>query len=89
MNDPIYAGDPRYDGFRVGECWAFLQIDPADNQEGVPTMVASGALLPMISFDERHMESMRPIAQDYARRTGRTIRLVRFTVMEEVEVLEP
>jgi hypothetical protein len=89
MNDQIEAGDPRYDGFRVTECFAFLQIDPADNQEGTPTLlIDAGLMAPMLSFDRRHMESLRPIAQDYARQTGRRIRLVRFTQLEEIEAFE-
>lgn len=86
----MHAGDEGYRGFRVTECFAFLQVDPNDDQEGSPTLVmAGGALLPMISFDFRHKDSLRPVAEQYAKQTGRRIRLVRFSQLEEVEVFEP
>lgn len=50
--DHIYAGDPRYDGFRIEELWIFTLVNPNDNQEGLittldgrPFMVADRRML--------------------------------------------
>ena len=87
--EPIAAGDPRYDGWRITELWAFLAVDPADDQEGVAGFDTGGAMMPMICSDARNMESLRPIAQQIARVSGRTIRLARFTIREDLEEIAP
>lgn len=90
MSDRIYPGDPRYDGFRVTALFAFLQVDPADDQEGSPTMsFGPGVVGPMMGTDTRRIEDLYPLAQEYARATGRRIRVVRSTGLEEVKVFEP
>lgn len=78
----IPPGDARYDGFRIRHLWAFLAVDPGDNQEG---FIPGPDGLPLFASDERRLEDLRPYAQAFARRFGVTVRLVRFGDGEEVE----
>lgn len=90
-DEDIAAGDPRYDGFRVTEVWAFIAVDPADNQEGIAAFrdPITQAWMPLVAADERRLESLRPMAQRLANMSGVTILLKHFTNVEVVETIEP
>lgn len=80
-------------GFRVTEVYAFLMIDPTDGDEGVPAAEAiiDGHLmpLPMIAADATRLTILRAWAKDIAHTARRPIVLARFSVREDVEVIEP
>jgi hypothetical protein len=75
-------------GFVIRDLYAFLAVH-ADGDEGVAAAQLGGNWLPLIAADPVLLEALRPIAQATARETGVTIRLVRFTQREELEVLRP
>lgn len=81
----IEPGDPRYDGFRISELWAFTQVDPIDNQEGIITLSSPAGPLPMIASDRVRMDAFKPYAQMVAKQIGRPVILRRFTLAEDVE----
>jgi hypothetical protein len=85
----IPAGDPRYDGFRITELWAWTFIDPSDDQEGIATLLHRDNVLPLIGSDRRRIESFRGYAQRLANDLGIQITLVKFTTREKVETLDP
>lgn len=86
----IPAGDPRYDGFRLRELWAYLAVDPADDQEGVAAFLGPGGMwMPMIGGDERRIRDLEPQARQLARHSGRKMRLVKFTVREDLKEIDP
>lgn len=67
--------------------WAFI----ADGEDG--GLVAAGMNTPQGAFfgtlttlNPKLLETMRPIAQDIAHESGRTVRLFKFTNAEELEV---
>jgi hypothetical protein len=71
----------------VDRLWAFLSVD--QNGEGLVASNFAGHWMPMITGDERQLPKMRKAAQEIARVTGRTIKLVMLTAREELEEFKP
>lgn len=88
-HDHPAPGDPSYDGFRITQLWAWTQVDPADNQEGIVGTLMGRNWMPLIASDRVRLDDLRPIARDMARTTGRAVRLRRFVAAEDVEVVDP
>jgi hypothetical protein len=82
-------GDPSYDGFRISELWAWTQVDPADNQEGIIAVNSKQGPLPLIASDRVRLADLELFAQMVANQTGREVRLTRFTLAETVRTLPP
>jgi hypothetical protein len=74
---------------RIDEMFAFIQLDPKDNTEGVIAYLSDVGWMPMVGADMDRVEYLRPLAQNVADDTGRPVQLVRFTNREEMELLRP
>ena len=86
----IPADDPRYDGFRITEhLWAFVSLDPKTDQEGIASFHDGSTWVPMISADQRRVDSLKPVAQRIATMTGSSIRLVKFERVAVIDEIEP
>lgn len=74
---------------RIDELFAFIASD--SDGEGLPAVTdpGNGMLMPLVCADKERVESMRQAAKRIARVTGNKITLVRFSVREELEVIEP
>lgn len=70
---------------KIEHLWAFVSVDPTDGNEGVVTCQLNGMLLPMIAADEDRLRLLKPMAEGAAVWTTNPIKLVKFTVREEVE----
>lgn len=84
------AGRPQ-PGFRIGKVTAFVVVDENDDAEGIIAfMDSTGLWHPMIGADEDRIRSLRPVAEDLARRSGaRELKLVQFdnrTVVETIKI---
>lgn len=74
---------------RIEQMYAFVLLD-TDNTEGIPAIEGPGGrVIPMISADMKHVDNLRPIAQEMAKRGGTKITLCRFEIRTELEVYEP
>ena len=75
---------------RIESMYAFIQLDPADNTEGVIAFMGPGGTwMPMVGADMERVEQLRGWAQETAKVTGNPVQLVHFTNREEIEVIEP
>lgn len=72
---------------RIDKMLAFVSED--GESEGVVAIRVQGAWMPLVGADIERINGLRAAAQDVADKTGRRIRLLRFTVREELEVIEP
>jgi hypothetical protein len=72
---------------RIDCIWAYLSVDPEDGNEGIVAGVFQGVSLPLIAVDEERLRSLAPMAEQIARKTGRVIRLVKFTNRELIRQL--
>lgn len=75
-------------GFRIRSLSAWVIID-ADDDESLPAAFIFDHLVPLVAADEARLRILRPFAEAVGRRVGKPVRLIRFTVREELEVIEP
>ena len=75
-------------GRRVEFIWAFLAVDPTDGNEGVVGALTPQGWRPLIGGDTERMEVLRSMAQEVGRQHQAPIRLVRFELRRDVEVLD-
>lgn len=76
-------------GFRIETLTAYVAVDPADGDEGVVGhRMPDGTTMPLIGADETRIKDLRPYAEAVAAATGQQIKLVRFSVREDLEVIE-
>jgi hypothetical protein len=74
--------------FRIQHVHAWVSVD-ADDEEGIiGFMGPDRQWMPMIAADEARLRQLRPFAERTAKATGRPVRLLRFTVREELETIE-
>ena len=74
--------------FRIETISAFVSVDELD-EEGIIGELVRGQWMPFIAADEDRLRSLRPRAELLARASGRPVRLVRFSVREDLETIEP
>lgn len=74
--------------FRIETIHAFVAVDD-DDEEGLTGFMSESGWMPMVAADPTRLESLRPIAQQIAAASGATIKLVRFSQREELEVIAP
>lgn len=72
---------------KITEIYVFVAEVTGPDDEGVVAMKAGDVWLPLVGADRARVDSLRPIAQDMAQASGKPIRLLRFTVREELETL--
>ena len=75
---------------RIESMYAFIQLDPRDNTEGVIAFMDPNTRtwMPMVGADMSRIEQLRPLAKDTARITKRPVRLVHFIGRNDVEVID-
>jgi len=59
-----------------------------DGTEGIPAVLTSGIWMPLIGADAERIEALRQHAVDVAKKQGVKLKLVRFSNMEVIEVLD-
>jgi hypothetical protein len=72
----------------VTELFAYVVIDEAGN-EGICATTMGGTSMPMVFGYERVALKAMPFAEELARMTGKTVRLVKFTTRQELRVIVP
>lgn len=74
---------------RIETIWAYLSVD--EGGEGVCAAPLEPGMLsvPLLAADETRLEKIRPFALAIAKLTGRPVRLAKFTVREDIEVIQP
>jgi hypothetical protein len=69
--------------------FAWVITDDGDGNEGVPSVWVDGMVYPLMGADLKNAKSMRPAAEDIAFRTGKQVRLYKFSQMEIIDVIDP
>lgn len=68
---------------KITECFMFICQDSDSNDEGVPAVRIGEVWAPLVCADMARVDSMRKYALKVAK-TGKSVRLVRFSQMEEL-----
>lgn len=75
--------------FQVVQLWAFLSVGD-DGEEGlIGASTPSGAFVPFVAADLARMEAVKQMAIEIARKHAATIRLVRFNLRTDIEMITP
>ena len=74
---------------RIDEMYAFTQVDPTDNTEGVIAFHTGQGWMPMVGADMERVEYLRPMAQSVADETQTPVKVLRFSEREEIGVVNP
>lgn len=73
---------------KIEHMWAYLSVDPTDGNEGVIGMTTPAGWMPFVCADMDRVKSLRPFAEEIAKYRKMTVRLAKFTVREDVEVVD-
>ena len=74
---------------KIRELYAFVCEDDGPDDEGVAAMLGPDGWMAMVAADFERVKSIKHVAQEICDRSGKPMKLCRFTVREEVEVLTP
>jgi hypothetical protein len=84
---PGLTRQPRGTMPKIEALWAFVSVDPIDDNEGVCAHQFPGSgWMPLIAADEKRLNQLRPIAEMIAAMHPEyRIKLVKFSGREELE----
>jgi hypothetical protein len=69
---------------RIDQIWCWVSVD--EGGEGViAAPFPNIGMMPLIAADEARLNSLRPIVESIVRITGKSARLVKFSLREEIE----
>ncbi len=75
---------------KITEIYAFVSVD--EGGEGVigMTMPIDGreTFMPFVCADKTRMESLKPFAKEIGKKSGKKIRLIKFTNRKDIEIYE-
>lgn len=71
----------------VDEIYMFMSVDGGG--EGIIAAPMGGILMTLVSSEQKIINRMMPIARELAARTGKTIKLVKFTAREDIMEIKP
>jgi hypothetical protein len=80
---------PPNDILRIDEIWAFVSCDETGEGICAAPLLGPGSVVPLIAADKARLKSIMSVAQQLATASGKTVKLVKFTVREEVEEIAP
>lgn len=73
---------------KIEELYAFVAVD--ETGEGITAFLGpDGTWMPMVGADPARVDSLKLMAQSLAQTSGKKIVLAKFSVREDVEVIEP
>lgn len=74
-------------GFKIKEIHAFIATED-DGTEGIIGQLApDGVFMPFVCADAERVKSLRPFAIQIARTSNKPLKLVRFSMREDLEVI--
>jgi hypothetical protein len=82
-------------GKRITQIFCFIALDTADDCEGIPAiegphpLSGGGIMMPLVGADQARLEALIPLARQMVKQTGKKMRLVRFSQMEELGEITP
>jgi hypothetical protein len=75
---------------KIDRMLAYVMADKDEDDEGVPGVMApNGMWFPLVGADEDRMLSHRQEAQHIADAKGKPVKLLRFTQLEVIDVIQP
>lgn len=73
--------------FKIVSLSAFVFVDCHGNEGVLAMQKKDGEWMPLIAADHARVESFRPYAESIAKRLNKPVKLIRFSVREEIETI--
>jgi hypothetical protein len=74
-------------GLKISSVYLFLAVDP-NGDESVPAFSEGDVFMPLMGTDPARVDELREIAKQMSRESGIKITLCRFSVREDLEVID-
>jgi hypothetical protein len=74
---------------KITQLFCFAIDDKDENDEGVPTFQSHLGPIPLVGADVARIDSFMPMAQHIADKTGKPIRIYKFTHREQIGEVSP
>ena len=74
---------------KIMTMYAYISEDDGPDDEGVVAMKMGDTWMPLVGADMERMESLRPMAQEISRVTGKEVILAKFQARTDMEVIRP
>lgn len=71
-------------GFVIKEMFAFVTVDPEDQDEGVLGFHGGEGWMPMVGADMTRVNQLRPIADRVSKEMGLPYRIKRFMYIDDI-----
>lgn len=68
---------------------AAVAVDERDQLEGICAFNMGGAWMPLIAADPERYEQIRLLAENVAKESGKTVKMVRFASRSVLETINP
>lgn len=81
----INVGEPNY--LKIETIHAFISVDEKGD-EGVCGFMSGQGWMPMVCADEARVNSLRQLAKKMSKETKMQIKLIRFSVREDLEIIK-
>ena len=73
----------------ITELWAWVCTEK-DGGEGIPAFdLGKGMVMPLVGADRERVESLRPYAENVVNEMGLPVKLMKFSNMEVIKLIEP
>lgn len=83
----IIIGPMEGSGFVIRDIWAAVVVH-SDSDEAIPGVMVGGVMCPLIAADPKRLEWLKEQARIVSRDGRVTIRIVKFTTREDLEVIK-
>lgn len=74
---------------KIEYIWVYIAEDAGPDDEGIPAFRFEDTMYPLLAADQDRLDSIGKMAQDICNKTGKTLRLVRFSQRQDLETLRP
>ena len=74
---------------KIEVIYAFISIDKGPEDEGIVAALMGDKWMPLVGADMDRVESLRPLAMEVSRATGKRIVLAKFMAREDLGELKP
>jgi len=74
---------------RIDEMFAFVAEESGPDDEGLIGFKSGDSWIPMVGADMARVNSLKPVAKQISKITGKSVKVLRFTNREEIEEICP
>lgn len=81
--------NPPNEQLRIDEVWLFVSTDETGEGVCAGPLMGPGSLVPLIAADEARLNSLIPVAQQIAKQSGKSIKLIKMSQRTELMTIGP